>query len=88
MNQTAAAEVVVGIDTHKHIHVAIVISPLGMRFGGILRGNNPATLDAWLTDVQRSGFSALRRFAQILNRDIDAVRNATREEWSNGQTEG
>jgi hypothetical protein len=31
---------------------------LAMRFGGIPRGNNPATLDAWLADVRRSGFSA------------------------------
>jgi transposase len=35
MNQTAAAEVVVGVDTHKHIHVAVVVSPLGMRLGTI-----------------------------------------------------
>ena len=36
MNQTAAAaEVVVGVDTHKHIHVAVVISPLGMRLGAM-----------------------------------------------------
>ncbi len=61
---------------------------LAMRFGGILRGNNPATLDAWLADVRRSGFSALSRFAQVLSRDIDAVRYAIRVEWSNGQTEG
>ena len=59
-----------------------------MRFRGILRGKDPATLDAWLNDVRHSGLQALRRFAQVLVRDIDAVRNAVREEWSNGQTEG
>jgi hypothetical protein len=36
MNQTAAAEVVVGVDTHKHIHVAVVVSPLGMRLEGVM----------------------------------------------------
>ena len=38
MNQTAAAEVVVGVDTHKHIHVAAAVSPLGMRLDGITGG--------------------------------------------------
>jgi transposase len=59
-----------------------------MRFRGILRGKDPAKLDAWLNDIRHSGLHALRRFAQVLIRDIDAVRNAVREEWSNGQTEG
>ncbi len=45
-------------------------------------------LDAWLADVRLSSFSALRRFAHVLCRDIDAGRNAIREEWSNGQMEG
>ena len=45
-------------------------------------------LNAWLNDVRQAGLYALRRFAQILSRDIEAVRNAIREEWSNGQTEG
>ena len=45
-------------------------------------------LDVWLADVRLSSFSALRRFAHVLCRDIDAERNAIREEWSNGQTEG
>jgi transposase len=58
-----------------------------MRFRGILRGKDPAKLDAWLNDIRHSGLHALRRFAQILVRDIDAVRNAVREKWSNGQTE-
>ena len=61
---------------------------LAMRFGGILRGREPAKLDNWLTSARQSGFYALRRFAQVLSRDIDAVRDAISEEWSNGQTEG
>ncbi len=36
---------------------------LAMRFGGLLRGRDPAMLDAWLADVRLSSFSALRRFA-------------------------
>lgn len=34
MNQTIAAEVVVGVDTHKHVHAAVVISAPGARLGG------------------------------------------------------
>jgi transposase len=30
----------------------------------------------------------MQRFAHNLRRDIDAVRNAITERWSNGQTEG
>jgi transposase len=30
----------------------------------------------------------MQRFARILRRDIDAVRNAITERWNNGQTEG
>jgi transposase len=30
----------------------------------------------------------MQRFARTLRRDIDAVRNAIIEQWSNGQTEG
>jgi transposase len=30
----------------------------------------------------------MQRFARTLHRDIDAVRNAITEHWSNGQTEG
>ena len=31
---------------------------------------------------------ALQRFVRTLNGDLDAVRNAVTERWSNGQTEG
>jgi hypothetical protein len=36
----------------------------------------------------RTGLYSIRRSAQILRRDIDAVRNALTERWSNGQAEG
>ncbi|WP_456304499.1 transposase [Acidisoma silvae] len=53
-----------------------------------MRSKDPTKLEIWIADVRLSGFSVLRRFAQILERDIDAVRNAISDEWSNGQTEG
>ena len=33
-------------------------------------------------------FYAMQRFARTARRDLDAVTNALREGWSNGQTEG
>jgi hypothetical protein len=61
---------------------------LAMRFRGILRGTDPAKLERWLGDASRSALHGIRRFAQVLLHDIDAVRHAISERWSNGQTEG
>ncbi len=33
MSETAPAEVIVGVDTHKHLHVAVAIDALGARLG-------------------------------------------------------
>jgi len=61
---------------------------LAMRFRGVLKSKNAASLGVWLKDAQQSGLYAMQRFARTLQRDIDAVRNAITEPWSNGQTEG
>ena len=61
---------------------------LAMRFRGILRSENGSKLAVWLKDAQQSGLYAMQRFARTLRRDIEAVRNAIKEPWSNGQTEG
>jgi transposase len=50
-----------------------------------------ATLDKltlWIKDGRRRGLHAMQRFAGSLQQDIDAVRNAMTEPWSNGQAEG
>ena len=59
-----------------------------MRFRGILRGNEPDKLNQWLDDAQSSRVSSIERFARVLHRDVDAVKNAITETWSNGQAEG
>jgi transposase len=61
---------------------------LAMRFRGILRGSDPSILEGWLDDAHHAGLYAIRRFVLYLRRDIEAVRNAISETWSNGQTEG
>jgi hypothetical protein len=45
-------------------------------------------LDIWLNDARASGIYGMRRFVRTLRQDIEAVRNAVLEPWSNGQTEG
>ena len=66
----------------------VIMRRLAMRFRGILRGDNSDKLDEWLDDAQSSGVSSIERFARVLHRDIDAVKNAITEPWSNGQAEG
>ena len=61
---------------------------LAMRFRGLLKSKSVGKLSIWLKDAQISGLYAIQRFARTLQRDIDAVRNAVTEPWSNGQTEG
>ena len=55
-----------------------------MRF----RGSDPLKLDGWLDDAHHTGLNGIRRFVRVLRRDIEAVRDAISERWSNGQTEG
>lgn len=61
---------------------------LAMRFRGLLRGGMVEELDAWLIDARASGIYAMQRFARTIRQDLEAVRNAVPEPWSNGQTEG
>jgi transposase len=65
-----------------------VMRKLAMRFRGILRGSDPSKLAGWMDDAHRTGLYSLRRFVLVLRRDVEAVRNAISERWSNGQTEG
>jgi transposase len=72
----------------EHLPGFASLRHFAMRFRGILRGRDPSKLDIWMADAHAAGFPALQRFAQMMRRDIEAVRNAVRERWSNGQTEG
>ena len=64
-----------------------IMRQFAMRFRGLLMGGSIEKLDAWLHDAQLSGIYAMQRFARAARQDIDAVRNAVLEPWSNGQTE-
>jgi transposase len=65
-----------------------VMRQLAMRFRGILRSRDTAKLDSWLDAADRCGFGSMQRFARMLRRDLEAVRNAVADCWSNGQVEG
>ena len=61
---------------------------LAMRFRGLLGGGTVEGLEVWLNDARKCGIYGMRRFVRTLRQDIEAVRNAVLERWSNGQTEG
>jgi len=63
-------------------------APVGNAIPWFVKGGSIEKLDAWLHDAQLSGIYAMQRFARAARQDIDAVRNAVLEPWSNGQTEG
>jgi transposase len=54
----------------------------------LLRHPNGTKLDRWLDDAEECGIPAVVNFAKTLMIDIQVVRNAVIERWSNGQTEG
>jgi hypothetical protein len=80
---------IVNVDALKTASVEFTtMRRLAMRFRGLLRGGTVERLDIWLSDARTCGIYGMRRFARTLRQDIEAVRNAVLEPWSNGQTEG
>jgi transposase len=65
-----------------------VLRSFAMRFRGIFRSGVSRKLEEWIDDAINSGLASIARFARVLRRDIDAVRNAIDLPWSNGQAEG
>ena len=65
-----------------------IMRGLAMRFNGILRSGRSQALDEWIDDAVDTELTAIMRFASVLRRDIDAVKNAIELPWSNGQAEG
>ncbi|AYG64068.1 transposase (plasmid) [Rhizobium jaguaris] len=65
-----------------------IMCGLAMRFNGILRSGRSQALDEGIDDAVDTEFTAIMRFASVLRRDTDAVKNAIELPWSNGQAEG
>ncbi|WP_267889036.1 MULTISPECIES: transposase [Thermoanaerobacterium] len=57
-------------------------------FKGILTGKNVDALDKWMEKAKKLGIPEIDSFICGLERDLDAVRNAIKYEYSNGLAEG
>ena len=66
----------------------VAMRQFAMRFRSLLRSGEIAKLDRWLEDARRSGLQTIQRFARTVSRDLEALRNAATEHWSNGPIEG
>lgn len=62
--------------------------PLVEEFVKIVRGQSPMSIGLWIVKAFDSGIKELRSFANGLQKDFLAVKEATLSSWSNGQTEG
>jgi len=61
---------------------------MAMRFRAILQRRDPDRLMPWINQARHCGLHGMQRFARTLLADLDAVRTAVSEPWSNGQVEG
>lgn len=61
---------------------------LAQEFTRIVRGRLAPELNEWLRSAMRSKLKEFVSFARGLSEDYEAVMNALRYEWSNGQLEG
>ena len=64
------------------------VHELADRFQKLVKQRAATDLNEWIQAAKSSGLADLRNFAMGLQRDIDAVSNALKLPWSNGQTEG
>ncbi len=65
-----------------------VLHPLTQDFAQMLRERRAADLDPWLERAATSGVPELKRFAEGMQRDHDAVHAALSLSHSSGQVEG
>ena len=61
---------------------------LAQAFTKIVRERSPTELNEWLRSALQSKLQEFISFARGLSEDYEAVKNALRYEWSNGQLEG
>ena len=62
--------------------------PLAEEFVKIIRGQGSMTIGLWIVKAFDCGVKELKSFANGLQKDFLAVKEATVSKWSNGQTEG
>jgi transposase len=64
------------------------ICEIGRGFQRIVKEKDEKAFAEWSMCAQQSGIKEMAGFAEGLKKDCDAVVEALRSEWSNGQTEG
>ncbi|MDN3626869.1 IS110 family transposase [Methylobacterium isbiliense] len=92
MSETTPAEIIVGVDTHKHIHAAVAISPLGARLGSTtipVDGKGYRALETWARSlgpirafgVEGTGSygAGLSRFLREQGHDVFEVNRPNRQ---------
>lgn len=66
----------------------VTVDRMTHQFVRIIKERQADKLDQWLKDVTAGGLKALMSFANGIRADLNAVRNALKMCWSNGQVEG
>jgi transposase len=61
---------------------------IALEFQDMMKQKKPELLDSWIENALESDIENLKRFAQGIRQDYDAVKAALTLEWSNGQVEG
>ena len=54
MNESTAVEIIIGVDTHKHVHAAVAINALGARVGAMtapVSAQGYRDLEAWARSI-------------------------------------
>jgi transposase len=67
---------------------ALAVFTLYLRFWTMLRERTHDGLLLWLAQAEQTGLPELRAFAAGVHRDLPAVQNGLREQWSQGRVEG
>ena len=67
---------------------ARAVYDLAQRFMEMVRERQCEALMPWINDVREGRTTTFKRFGSGIMRDLEAVTNALRLPWSNGQTEG
>lgn len=61
---------------------------IALEFQDMMKQKKPELLDSWIEDALNGDVENLKRFAQGIKQDYDAVKAALTLIWSNGQVEG
>jgi transposase len=85
LTETERADLASILQTTTEVALAY---PLAQSFRRLIAHHDPAGVLSWLDEAGTSAAPEMRRFAQGLKHDLDAVLAAFRLPWSQGQVEG